>query len=335
MNRQKQMHETPKTIMRLFIRQIRQRIGLLLLCATATPLLAQESSQFLRFVETGPQTGRVETALTSYQTAGGVQVDLVAAIHVADKTYYQTLNQRISTYDAVLYEMIKIKKTRPSPAKTSPIPPTNRKRNRPSQASKNPRVAGQILAVQMQKAMQSLLKLQSQVEEIDYSPANFVHADMDAATFARLQNQKKENFLTLMLQSALQERRMQLSGQSRPTSLAEIFRAFSSGDSAHSLKWLFARQLDQVELMLSGIDQGLDGKGSVIISQRNQVALNVLDQQLHQPQKRNIAIFYGAAHMPDFEKHLRQRGFRKTNHQWISAWNLQPKTAKQTQTNPK
>ena len=335
MNRQKQMRETPKTIMRLFIRQIRQRIGLLLLCATATPLFAQENSQFLRFVETGPQTGRVETAVTSYQTDAGVQVDLVAAIHVADKTYYQTLNQRFSTYDAVLYEMIKIKKPRPSPAKTSPIPPPNRKRNRPGQASKNPRIAGQILAVQMQKAMQSLLKLQSQVEEIDYSPANFIHADMDAATFARLQNQKKENFLTLMLQSALQERRMQLSGQSRPPSIAEIFRIFSSGDSAHSLKWLFARQLDQVELMLSGIDQGLDGKGSVIISQRNQVALDVLDQQLRQPKKRNIAIFYGAGHMPDLEKHLRQRGFRKTNHQWIPAWNLQPETAEAPQTNPK
>ena len=321
--------------MQIPIRQLRQMLGLLLLCATASPLPAQERSQFLRFVETGPQTGRVETAVTSYQTAAGVQVDLVAAIHVADKTYYQTLNQRFSAYDAVLYEMIKIKKPRPSTAKTSPIPPTNRKKNRPNQSSKNPRFAGQILASQMQRAMQSILQLQSQVEEIDYSPANFIHADMDAATFARLQNQKKENFLTLMLQSALQERRMQLSGQARPPSLAEIFRVFSSGDSAHSLKWLFARQLDQVELMLSGIDQGLDGKGSVIISQRNQVALNVLDQQLRQPQKRNIAIFYGAAHMPDLEKHLHNRGFRKTNHQWLPAWNLQPKTAKPSQTKPK
>lgn len=312
--------------MRLPIRQLRQMLVLLLLCATASSLLAQKSSQFLRFVETGPQTGRVETAVTSYQTAAGVQVDLVAAIHVADKTYYQTLNQRFSAYDAVLYEMIKIKK---------PHSPKNRKKNRLNQSSKNPRIAGQILTAQMQKAMQSILKLQSQVEEIDYSPANFIHADMDAATFARLQNQKKENFLTLILQSALQERRMQLSGQARPPSLAEIFRIFSSGDSAHSLKWLFARQLDQVELMLSGIDQGLDGKGSVIISQRNQVALNVLDQQLRQPQKRNIAIFYGAAHMPDLEKHLRQRGFRKTNHQWLPAWNLQPQTAEAPQTNPK
>ncbi len=317
--------------MRFPILQLRQMLGLLLLCATASLLPAQETSQFLRFVETGPQTGRVETAVTSYQTAAGIQVDLVAAIHVADKAYYQTLNQRFPAYDAVLYEMIKIKKPRPSTAKTGPIPP----KNRPNPATKNPRLTGQMLAAQMQKAMQSLLKLQSQVEEIDYSPANFIHADMDAATFARLQNQKKENFLTLMLQSALQERRMQLSGQARPPSLAEIFRVFSSGDRAHSLKWLFARQLDQVELMLSGIDQGLDGRGSVIISQRNQVALHVLDQQLRQPQKRNIAIFYGAAHMPDLEKHLRQRGFRKTNHQWLPAWNLQPQTAKPPQTNPK
>ena len=321
--------------MQFLIRQRLHILGLLLLGASASPLLAQEKSQFLRFVETGAQTGRVETAVASYQTVGGVQVDLVAAIHIADKAYYQTLNQRFRDYDAVLYEMIKIKKPRPLPAEDGFRSPKNREKSRSGQASKNPRLVGQMLAAQMQKAMQSVLKLQSQVEEIDYSPANFIHADMDAAVFARLQNQRKENFLTLMLQSALQERRMQLSGQARPPSLAEIFRAFSGNDSAHSLKWLFARQLDQVELMLSGIDQGLDGKGSVIISERNQVALRVLDQQLRQTQKRRIAIFYGAAHMPDFEKHLRQRGFRKTKHQWISAWNLQPQTAEPPQTNPK
>ncbi len=38
--------------------------------------------------------------------ANGLEVDLIGAIHIADKSYYDTLNESFKGYDALLYEMV-------------------------------------------------------------------------------------------------------------------------------------------------------------------------------------------------------------------------------------
>ncbi len=257
-------------------------------------------SEFLRFVETGPQTGHVDTALTTYRAPNGAEVALISALHVGDAEYYKVLNERFKEYDSVLYEMVK--DTRPR--------------------SQQVRRSGHFVS-QMQIGMKSMLGLEFQLDLVDYTAANFVHADMDARTFSRLQKEKGENFFTLMLQSVLQEQQMRLSGTTQPLSAFDLIRAFSSGDSTHALKWLFAQQLDQMEVMMLGMDQGMDGKGSVIVTERNRVAMNVLRDELKK-KKRRIGIFYGAGHMPDLEKRLGRLGFRKVREEWILAWDLEP-----------
>ena len=174
---------------------------------------------------------------------------------------------------------------------------------------------------QIQLAMKSLLGLEFQLEGIDYTPDNFVHADMDPRTFARRQSERGENLFTLLLHSFLQEQQRQLTGAAQPLSALELLIAFSRQDRSHALKWIFAQQLDQIETMLSGIDRGLDGKGSVILTERNRVVLKVLGEQLRE-RKRRIGIFYGAGHMPDLEAQLLARGFRKVRHEWLTAWDL-------------
>ncbi len=37
---------------------------------------------------------------------------------------------------------------------------------------------------------------------------------------------------------------------------------------------------------------------------------------------QRIAIFYGAAHMPDMEERLLAMGFTKTGERWLRAWDL-------------
>ena len=55
---------------------------------------------------------------------------------------------------------------------------------------------------------------------------------------------------------------------------------------------------------------------------RNKACLEVLKQQL-KAGKKNIAIFYGAAHMPDFDKRLKEElGVKRTTNEWIDAWSL-------------
>jgi len=63
-------------------------------------------------------------------------------------------------------------------------------------------------------------------------------------------------------------------------------------------------------------------KGSLRdVSKAGQAATR-LGQQLTAGKKK-IAIFYGAAHMPDFDKRLKEDfGMKRTDSVWITAWNL-------------
>ena len=75
-----------------------------------------ESSQYMRFVPNGAG-GALQTANVAFKNDAGVTVHLVAAVHIADKAYYDKLNKTFKGYDAVLYEMVKPK----VPASPSPI----------------------------------------------------------------------------------------------------------------------------------------------------------------------------------------------------------------------
>jgi hypothetical protein len=89
------------------------------------------------------------------------------------------------------------------------------------------------------------------------------------------------------------------------------------------LKQLIGQQMDQIESMVAGIDQGPDGQGSVLVSARNEHAMRVLHEQIGQG-KRRLGIFYGAGHMPDLEKRLQLLGFGKTQARWLTAWDIKP-----------
>ena len=73
----------------------------------------------------------------------------------------------------------------------------------------------------------------------------------------------------------------------------------------------------------------------LLIIDRNEEALKGLQEQVTGGKKK-IGIFYGAAHLPDFEKHLKEDfGLVKTRQQWIAAWDLttakKPKLDKSTE----
>jgi len=259
-----------------------------------------ESSKFLRFVATSADEGHVDTAIVTFKRQDGVSVALIGAVHIADGDYYTKLQTHFKDYDAVLYEMVKPREMPASggPASASPIS-------------------------MLQIGMKRLLALEFQLDAIDYSPANFVHADMDTATFRRHQEARGESILGLLIRAALDEQNQRAASQN-PSDGFQLLLALMSKDSAHRLKYLLAQQLETMESILSGIDQGPDGKGSVILSGRNQFAMDVLAAQLRKG-KRNLAIFYGAGHMPDLEKRLLKEGFRKSTDRWVTAWDIRQK----------
>ena len=60
----------------------------------------------------------------------------------------------------------------------------------------------------------------------------------------------------------------------------------------------------------------------MLIQDRNETAMKVLAEQLRKGHRR-VAIYYGAAHMPDFEKRLvADHDMQLAGTRWLTAWDL-------------
>jgi len=124
-------------------------------------------------------------------------------------------------------------------------------------------------------------------------------------------------------------------GGAADISTAELLRALFSPTRSVELKYLLARQFNEMERLTAGLN---DEEGSVILTDRNQVALKVLEKQLATKQKK-LAIFYGAAHLPDLEERMiKDMGFERKTTRWLTAWSLpervKPKPQGETSPSP-
>jgi hypothetical protein len=260
----------------------------------------QALRSFLRFETTGPEEGHLDTAIRSYRRADDVTVALVAAVHVGDRTYFEQLQDQFRGYDALLYEMIREGGVRPG----STVDTDN-------------------LVSQVQVGLKHLLDLEFQLDVLDYGRTNFVHADLDPLTFSRLQEERGESILGLMLRAALEEDRRQQNDPRSTLTSFQMFWALLRSDRSRQFKFLVGQQMDQLEAAAAGLDQG---GPTVLVSGRNEKAIRVLQDQIQLGKKR-LGIFYGAGHMPDLERRLLELGFKAAGERWITAWELRPRRA--------
>ena len=143
---------------------------------------AETETDFVQFVE-DDESGKLRTATITYTDGKDLSVDLIGAIHIADKSYYDNLNDSFKGYDALLYEMV-------GSDREGPLEP----------GDLDPEKGGHPIR-SLQVMMQKALELDYQLSGIDYTAKNFVHADMDAETFTRMQKERKEGLLKMMLLS--------------------------------------------------------------------------------------------------------------------------------------
>ncbi|MGH9362192.1 MAG: hypothetical protein ACRD2T_09760 [Thermoanaerobaculia bacterium] len=274
---------------------------------------AAEAVEYIRFVPEGKNAGRLETAVATFEGAQGVEVHLVAAVHVGDRRYYEELNRLFEGYEALLYEMIKDGEAAQDPPKRGEGPPVPAGKSEESPRSQS------LLSV-FQRGLKDVLGLEFQLDAVDYSRKNFVHADMNWETFSKLQKERGENLLTLMLRVLLDDLRRQSQGDDAgQISGIDLLKVFLSRDRSRSLKLLLARQFKDIEGRLASIE---GEKGSVIVAERNKVALSVLRKALDGGKKR-VGIFYGGAHMPDMERRLVEAfGLKRKSVRWLVAWDL-------------
>jgi hypothetical protein len=253
----------------------------------------------------------LETAIVRYGPAGGgdLAVDLVSAVHIGDKDYYKKLNKQFQQYDVVLYELV----AQPGTV----IPKGGKKKDDP-------------LSLIMQ-VVKMVLDLELQTERIDYTKKNFVHADLSPEQMAEAIHKRGDDGLTLVLGFAAdllrQEnlREMQAKEQPKPDSSTpapdlDILSLLLDQDGPIKLKRMLAEQLQRMSSPADGLGPTLN---NILITDRNEAALKVFQKEMAKGKKK-IAIFYGAGHMPDFEKHLRlDFGLERKSIQWLEAWDLE------------
>jgi len=255
----------------------------------------------------------LQTAIVRFRPAGandpGVVVDLIGAIHIGDKAYYEALNQRFRGYDAVLYELVA------------------REKDNVPQPGQNP---GSFVGG-MQVGMKSLLELEYQLDGIDYRQKNMVHADMSPEEFSATMKSRNESFAGMffrMLGRAMAEQAEDPFG----TGDFQILAAMFAQDRAHRLKLVMAKQFTNLEGEISLFD-GPDG--STIITERNAKAFEVLRREMAKGHKK-IAVFYGAGHLPDMQRRLEQDfQMQRTGVEWVSAWSLTPTDASASSKKPR
>ena len=264
----------------------------------AVPAPAQpDGSDYIRQVsDAGSAPLALEVAITTFEDPSGANVDLVSAIHVADRSYFDEIDQRLADYGVVLYELV----------------------GEPGRVSA-PRGATPSMVGLMQGGMKNALGLAFQLDEIDYTRDNMVHADLTPDAFSASMRERKESFLGMMVRAWAMAMAEQGSGKTAGQD-AEFIKALFARDRQRAFKRVLAGQLSEQTDLLKSL-AGNDGS-STLITVRNQRALEVLREQLDVGE-RDIAIFYGAGHMPDFEARLVEEfGMRKVSTEWIEAWDL-------------
>lgn len=231
---------------------------------------------------------------------GNQTVDLVAALHVGEHSYYQQLNQEFKTYDSVLYELIAPEDMRPEA----------------DQQSDNALTDGQMMLTNM-------LGLKFQLHEIDYKARNFVHADLTPQQLYASMDKRGESAKQMIFQM-LQESLANSSDIDPADALALnvalpriMLKGAKPGDRA-LLRRVFASSFQKIEKVTAALS---GPNGSTLINVRNQRAVQVMQRELARGRKR-LAIFYGAGHMVDLEARLRKLGFQPQFVRYLKAWDL-------------
>jgi hypothetical protein len=231
-----------------------------------------------------------------------LRVDLVAAVHIGSRQYYETLNRLFADYDSVLYEL---------------VAPPNARVPKPGR-----RPAGVLGSAQ--QGLTSLLGLEFQLERVDYARPNFVHADLSPREFDAAMARRGESWWTIF--GKLMSEGMARADRGEPPpgggiGLGEMVGIlFGSGPERQlKLRRLMAEQFSDMEV-LTGAFGGEEG--STLITDRNAAAIDVLRDRVGRGDRR-VAIFYGAAHMDDFDRRLREDFAAQPRETvWLEAWDL-------------
>ena len=250
----------------------------------------------------GKKTPRtLETVIAKFAGKDGLTVDLVAAVHVGDKKYYEKLNEQFKKYDVVLYELVADE-------------------GHPVDKESFTQRDGNVLSI-FQEGMAEMLKLEHQLHHVDYTADNFVHADLAPEEFFKRFSERGDLLQTLMraILISLKKQGDEKAMQKEMYAQGRFLGAMMASDPSRPLKRTLASMMS--DQMRDGTWM-IGGDGSAIITDRNAACLDVLRKTIREGKKR-IAIFYGGAHLPEFAKSLEKEfKLHYVESDWLVAWDM-------------
>lgn len=266
-------------------------LALVIIVGLALAAFAQDkktsSKDFIRYEE----GAGLQIAVTDYVAPTTSQtVTLYGVVHIADAEYYKIVQTDLDKFDVVLYEGVK------------PRVKVNKETK--------------ILNV-IQHLTGDLLGLDFQLESIDYTRKNLVHADIDMEDLEeRMKDQEVTPFGQFLKGDNLDFLKpiLKVAGPL----LKEFMK--SQPQIQNQLKDNLGKQLSEADISNQLSPQLYES----IVVERNKIVLRIMKEQFAKtPEKKTYSIFYGAAHMPDFEERLEKLGFKKTNKRWMTAWKVE------------
>lgn len=244
----------------------------------------------------------LETSIRTFTHAGsGTTVDLVGAIHVAEKDYFDGIKAHLDGLDCVLYEAV-------VPAKGS----------QPSPHLALLRKAYRIMAGE--------LGLAYQMEAIDYRalPGHWEHCDMTEDEVAEcggllyrewVRNSRLYKDVIDALDAEMDGAVLQVNTmRATPGGMFAPLKALAAKRLVHSAG---NPLLQKVALLVPDVILG----SGVILEKRNAVVRSRLEELTSSAEGKRVGVFFGALHLPDLEKYLvGELGYEHAATRWLPAW---------------
>lgn len=232
-----------------------------------------------------------------------VSVDLIGAIHLGEKAYYDRLNAEFKEYETVVFELVA---DEGFDAKTIAAA-----KEETDEGPASPLDAIPLL----QQSFADALGFVNQVDGIDYAAPNLKRGDANADDFL-VQLTTGGDVPHFFLNSAFDSLFSSNSGRAEGWALACLL----AKDKRLALRRFFADELTRTELASEPNE-----RETALIHYRNKIAIDVAKKEL-EAGKTKIAVFYGAAHLDDFARRVEQtlENPRRLEPRWLVAWSIEP-----------
>jgi hypothetical protein len=298
--------------------------------------VATEGDSYTRIHRPDTNTVQLQVAARKFLPARGFLpvVWLVGASHIGERDYYNALQEHLESQKLVLYEGVKPPQGAVSVVAGKAAPATG------SQASGSDEGGAQRGHGGLQSSLAGSLGLVFQLEAINYSRPNFKNSDLSIAQIQALLASGAGNGPAGGSDGASG------GGEKGGAEFAQLLQIMSGGSllgnilkAGVNLIGSNARLQAMTKLMMietlgrmkgdisqsPSLTPGLRQMLQTLIAGRNQEVIRDLQRELTKSSPpASIAIFYGAAHLADFESRLtRDFGYRPGEMIWFPAFSVE------------